>query len=307
MFSHNNKRKITSPTRYGYNHLESDRIAFRRRSAITTLPIDLLQMVWDNTSDGMRLTDSDGIIIAVNSAFCSMIHKTELELVGMEFTIMYSSVVDKDKLRSIYIRSLEAGNFQKKYEKSIHLHDDSIIEIEITKTELLDDAQECYLLTEFRDISERKRWERNVQESELNYRSLFDHAVMPMYQSNSDGRFVNANGSLLKLLGYSTISELRNINIDTDLYSNLAQREEVVEIMKTKGEIKGKELQLKKKDGSIIYVLLHSRAITIDSGSITGFEGTLEDITFRKEAIEKISNYAITLEALQKELAKLKG
>ncbi|MDP1676814.1 MAG: PAS domain S-box protein [Bacteroidota bacterium] len=305
MFAQNNRRNIIPFSHFRHVQNETQKITFRRRSADRTLPIDILQLVWDNTSDGMRLTDSDGIIVAVNSAFCSLIRKTESELVGKEFTVMYSSDVDKNKLRTIYMRNLETGSFQKKYEKSFRLHDDTMIEIEITKTELLDEAEERYLLTEFRDISERKRWERNVQESELNYRSLFEQAVMPMYQSSVEGRFVNANSSMLTLLGYASLTELRNINIDTELYCDLKQREDVVGLMRTNGEIKGKELQLKKKDGSIIHVLLYSRAITVDSGTLTGFEGTLEDITFRKETEEKISKYVDALESMQKELTKL--
>ncbi|HAP34752.1 MAG TPA: hypothetical protein DCQ28_01980 [Bacteroidetes bacterium] len=305
MFAQNNKRNIIPFSHFGYSQNGDAGIAYRHRSAINTLPVDILQLVWDNTSAGMRLTDSDGIIIAVNSVFCSLIHKSELELVGKEFTVIYSSNADIEELRSQYMRNIETGSFQKKYEKYLHLHDDTTIEIEVTKTELLDDAQERYLLTEYRDITERKRWERNVQESELNYRSLFENAVMAMYQSTIDGKFFNANSSLLKLLGYNSLSELRNINIDTELYVDLKQREEVVEAMRMKGEIKGKDLQLKKKDGSIIHVLLYSRAITVDSGTITGFEGTLEDITFRKEAEERISKYVVALESMQKELTKL--
>ncbi len=305
MFTQNNKRNIIPFSQYGYDQHESMDISYGHRTPITTLSVDILELVWDNTSDGMRLTDGDGIIVAVNTAFCNLIHKQESELVGKEFTVMYSSSADADKLRIQYMRSLEAGSFQKKYEKSLPLHDGTTIEIEITKTDLLDDAQERYLLTEFRDISERKRWERNVQESELNYRSLFEHAVMAMYQSTVEGRFVNANSSMLKLLGYDSLSELRSINIDMELYSNQQHRTEVVEAMKIDGAIKGKKLQLKKKDGSIIHVLLYSRAITIDSGTITGFEGTLEDITFRKETEEKISNYVAMLETLQQELTRL--
>jgi PAS domain S-box-containing protein len=306
MFAQNNRRNIIPFSHFGYNQNRMMDITYRRRSSMNTLPIDILQLVWNNASDGMRLTDSDGIIIAVNSAFCSLIHKPESELIGKDFTVMYSPNADADELHFQYTQSLKTKNYQKKFEKSVCLHNSKTIEIEITKTELLDEAQERYVLTEFRDISEQKRWERNVQESEINYRSLFDSAVMPMYQTTVEGRFVNVNSSMLTLLGYGSLSELRSINIDTDLYSDFKQREEVVELMRMNGEIKGKELQLKRNDGKIIHVLLFSRAITVDSGTVTGYEGTLEDITFRKEAEEKISHYIAALKTMQQELTAMK-
>ena len=187
MFAQNNKRNIIPFSHFGYDRNEAVEITYRRRSSVTTVSEDILQLVWNNTGDGMCITDSDGIIVSVNPSFCSLIHMSETELIGKEFTVMYSPDVEKDKLRAIYFRTLASGSYQKKYEKSFHLHDDTTIEIEITKTELVDDAEEHYLLTEYRDISKQMNWERNVQESELNYRSLFDHAVMPMYQSSAEG------------------------------------------------------------------------------------------------------------------------
>jgi PAS domain S-box-containing protein len=307
MFTQNNKSNIIPFSHFGYDHNEPADIFYRRNPVCNVLPNDLLQLVWENTSNGMRLTDSDGVIVAVNSAFCTLVHKPEAELVGKEFTVMYSPNEDADRLRDSYVKSLAAGNFQKNYEKPLRLNENSTLEIEITTTELLDEAQERYVLTEFRDISEQKRWERNVQESELNYRSLLEHSVLAMYQSTVEGKFINANNSMAKLLGYRSLSELRNIDSEAELYSDVKQREEIVEMMRRDGKIEGKEVQLKKKNGSVIHVVLYSRAITADAGAITGYEVTLEDMTFRKEAEAKILRYVTTIAEMHGELYALRA
>ena len=58
------------------------------------------------------------------------------------------------------------------------------------------------------DITERKRAEKALQQSEEKYRVIFDYAPVGIYQSTRDGRLVTANATLARMLGYDSVDEL---------------------------------------------------------------------------------------------------
>jgi PAS domain S-box-containing protein len=266
---------------------------------------DLLEMIWDKTQDGMLLTDSDGLIVAVNAAFCALTKLSEPELIGFPFTVMYDSRADRKKIFDTYIELVQLGTIPEKYEQEIHLTSGENVFVEIIATTLVDDAQELYVLTEYRDISERKRWELTIQQNEQRYRSLFENSVMPMYQSNVDGKLLNANVAMLNMLGYESFDELHGLNLETDVYVNPADRITLFEHLQFGTNQETMEIELRRKDGSIITVIPHSRILNDVHGIITGFEGALEDITERKLLENKLLMNIQKLEITQEELTKL--
>ena len=266
---------------------------------------DLLEMVWDRAMDGMLLTDSDGICVAVNASFCSMVNMQEKELIGLPFTVFLDSSVNRKQVFDEYRECARTGNFPKKYEKNLLLSSGQSIFVEIMTSTMVDEAQEMFVLTEFRDIGERKQWEQSTHQSEQRYRSLFENSVLPIYESNVDGKFTNANVALLKLLGYDTFDELLSLNLETDVYVNPDQRLKLFEELDRNGLHKPFELILKRKDGSRIIVLAHSRVLRNEQDEVVGFEGALENITERKEMEHQILLQVKNLETAREELTKL--
>ncbi len=266
---------------------------------------DLLEMVWNRATDGMLLTDSDGIIVSVNDAFCTMVHMKENELLRLPFTVIYDHSVDRTKIFEEYRYNIRNNSFDTKIEKHLQLNSGKNIHAELLTSPLIDEAEELYILTEFRDISERKRWEYSLNQSEHRYRSLFENSVLPMYESNIDGRVTNANVAFLQLLGYDTFNELRRLNLERDVYADAKQRVKLFEKLLIGIDTKPSELDLKKKDGTIITVLAHSRILKDEYGVFSGFEGALEDITERKKMEQQIQSNIQKLEATQEELTKL--
>jgi len=155
-----------------------------------------------------------------------------------------------------------------------------------------------------RDVTEWKRAEDALRESELKYRNMFANSIQPMFQSSVEGKLLNANRALMILLGYDSLHELSEINVK-DLYVNRDQRNEIRQVLETKGYLSNVELQLKRKDGNVITVIEYSRALRDEHGQIVGFEGILEDITVRKAMERKLNEYVAALECSQKKLAQL--
>jgi PAS domain S-box-containing protein len=155
-----------------------------------------------------------------------------------------------------------------------------------------------------RDITERKRIEAALRESENNYRNMFAYAVQPMFQSTVEGKLLNANKALMKLLGYESFLEMAELNL-RDLYVNPEQRNQIQQIAEARGYLSNVELQLKRKNGKIITVIEYSRTLQDENGRIIGYEGILEDVTARKAMEQKIAQYVSALENSQKALAKM--
>ncbi len=125
-----------------------------------------------------------------------------------------------------------------------------------------------------------------LKESEEKYRLLFDNAVEGVFQTTSNGRFLAANPSLARILGYTSASELIEHlqDIGKQHYLNPEDRETFRRIMETDGGSSDFEVQLRKRDGSHIWASIKARAVKDETGDIHHFEGFLEDITKRKYA-----------------------
>ncbi|NMC41981.1 MAG: PAS domain S-box protein, partial [Bacteroidales bacterium] len=135
------------------------------------------------------------------------------------------------------------------------------------------------------------------------YKILFENVHDGIYRSTPEGKIITANPALIKMLGYDSEEELKQLNISTDLYVNPADRDLFISRILEKGDLKDTELNLKRKDGSKITVLENSYPVYDSDGKISYFEGTLIDITSRKNAEEALreseNRYHTLVETIQ--------
>lgn len=156
------------------------------------------------------------------------------------------------------------------------------------------------------DITERKRSEEALRQAEEKYRSIVEYAVYGIYQSSPDGRFVSANTAMARIYGYDTSEEmLRSItDIASQVYVDAADRNEFSRILLTEGAVYGFEARNRKKDGSIIWISSNARAVKDQQGQLLYYEGTVEDITDRKNASAERERLLDELSAKNAELER---
>jgi PAS domain S-box-containing protein len=265
----------------------------------------IFSSIWENSNEGMRLTDGKGIVIAVNPAFCQLVGKSSEELIGHLFTVIYADAENREKMARTYESRFNEREAEPHYERRLVLWTNHAINVEISDSFVETDDGRMLLLARFRDITIEKLTQNALAESESKYRGLFANSVMPMFQSSAEGKLVNANRAMLKLLGYNNFYELADLEISRDIYTHAKDRQEVTETLQKKGYVVNAELTLKRKNGRILTVLENARTLIDENGKVIGYEGVLEDITARKAMEKKLQEYVWALEKSKNALAEL--
>jgi diguanylate cyclase (GGDEF)-like protein/PAS domain S-box-containing protein len=135
------------------------------------------------------------------------------------------------------------------------------------------------------DTSERMAANEMLREAVRRYRSLFEHATEGIFQTTTEGCYLNANPALARIFGYASpndlIAQLRDI--PRQLYVLPERRAEFVRLMQEQGAVRDFESQVYRHDGRIIWISENARAVKNTDGSVQFFEGTVVDITARKQ------------------------
>lgn len=136
------------------------------------------------------------------------------------------------------------------------------------------------------DIEERHRAERALSEAEKKYRTIVENAAGGIYQVTPDGRYISANPALVRILGYDNEEDLLGSITNSSQQVYLDHRAHTIFIreLEAKGLYKGFEAQILCKDGRTIWVNENARVVRDDDGSTLYYEGSIEDITQRKES-----------------------
>jgi len=157
-----------------------------------------------------------------------------------------------------------------------------------------------------RDITEQKQAAAAQQQVEQKYRSIFENALEGIFQTTPDGQYLSANPALARIYGYDSPEDLRNhfTNIAHQLYVDPDRRQAFVHQMQTHGLVSHFESQVYRKDGSIIWIEEHARAVRDADGHLLYYEGLVQDITQRKNAEVLQQLNARQLQLQQQELAR---
>jgi len=147
-------------------------------------------------------------------------------------------------------------------------------------------GNEDYVLAIARDITEQKRAEEALKESEEKFSNLFQTCPNVLVISSlEDGRIIDINGSGIKALGYTREELIGKTSVELGIIGS-KDRDHLIEMLKKNGSITGIELKARLKSGEERIGLFHGQLITI--GEKQYLFQTIVDITERKQAEEAL-------------------
>jgi PAS domain S-box-containing protein len=246
---------------------ELTRAMMRTREAIELSP------------DAFFQADLDARFTDVNQAAWRMLGYDRDELIGKTiFEII--PVEDTSRLKAVRAELLVPGHVHRG-EWTLKRKDGTFVPVDVSAKILPDGRWQAFV----RDISERRRIERALQESEERFRLTVDEAPIGMALVALDGHFVRVNRALCEIIGYSSteLTELafQDITHPDDLDVDVAARGQLA-----RGDIHryDREKRYVRKDGTTVDVLLSVSILRSRDGAPLYFISQIEDITERKRA-----------------------
>jgi len=170
---------------------------------------------------------------------------------------------------------------------------------ESTQHENLERSRVEAELREYQDHLEELVDKRTAElkSSEQRYRSLFNGLPVGLYRSTPDGRFLDANPALQQMLGYPNREQLLARNTHT-IYVDLDEYQRWRHMMDAEGVVRDFETRLYCFDGTIIWGRETARAVRDEAGNLKYYEGSVEDISRRKQTEAELKEYQEHLEVL---------
>jgi PAS domain S-box-containing protein len=143
------------------------------------------------------------------------------------------------------------------------------------------------LISTFEDAVQQNRQlvqrTQALQASEERYRALLENTFSGFFRATSDGRFLEVNPALVRMLGYETKEELLQVEIPTALYGSPGAYEAFRTRLLAQGAVRDYSGCLRRKDGSEIIVEANVRVVRDPQGAVLYCEGFVNDITERKQ------------------------
>ncbi|MBU0561122.1 MAG: PAS domain S-box protein [Bacteroidota bacterium] len=157
--------------------------------------------VWENSFDAMRLTDQEGVIIAVNNAFSKLFELPLNDLIGMPISLCYGEP-SASYILGKYQSNFLDGNIKEKFETQITLWNGKIIWVELSNSFISPNVNKHYLLSIFRNITEKKNYVKELKSAKEKAEALekikSEFLAQMSHEIRTPLNIIMGNASLLK-------------------------------------------------------------------------------------------------------------
>jgi len=243
-----------------------------------------LQALIDNNPLAIAVSDVAGQIRMCNPAFEHLFGYHQVEILGVDLDSLLAPAELSNEATEL-TRRVRAGEVARARTKR-RRRNGSLVDVQILGVPLVVDGKRIGNSAMYEDITERCRSEEALDKAKEKFRRLFENALEGIFQTTPDGRYLSVNPAEARMCGYSSPAEMIQSvqDIGQEMYVDPSAREEFKRIMEERGIVEDFEYQVKRRDGTTIWVSENARAVRDENGKTISYEGTIQDISDRKRA-----------------------
>jgi two-component system CheB/CheR fusion protein len=243
------------------------------------------RMLVEQAAVGIEQASLDGRLIAINDQLCVMLGYSREELLEKTF-VDISDPLDvpreRRRQRRLYAGKVDSYVFEKRYVRK----NGTRLWARVTSSLMRDEAGTVlYRLSIIQDVSELRRAQQELHESEARYRATFEQAAIGIAHVGLDGGWLAVNDKLCAITGYSREELLRkrfqDITHPDDIDRDLA---EMTELIAGRSKIMSRDKRYLRKDGAIVWIRLTSALVLTDDGKPAYLISAVEDVTRNLQA-----------------------
>ncbi len=228
--------------------------------------------------DIIYTSDPRGNFTYVSPASERLMGYPESELIGTHFTKLIHPEW-KEQVQSFYLDQFRKRMPETVLQFPIITRSGEEKWVEQTVALVADGDRVAGFQSVVRDITERKRLEQQIQESELKFREMINRALVGIFRTTLAGQIVEANPAVIDLLRFDSIEHANQVGL-LNMYVDAADRQRLLEMVR-QGPVTGFETRFRRGDGEIITISVGATLIRDEQGAPLFIEGTLEDVTER--------------------------
>ena len=247
--------------------------------------------IFENATEGIFRSNPAGSFILANPTLAKILGYGSAAELLETVTDIGAQVYAEPQRRIEIIRELDRQGSVSDFEFEAFRKDGSKIWLSLSVRAVRNGNNAIKFMEGFAtDITRRKLAEERLSRSEANHRNLFENALIGIFQSTPEGRYLKVNNTLARMYGYADAEDLIDSvhDIGMNVYADPGQYAALLRILAEKGEATNYESQLKRKDGRVIWTTRNIRTVRDPSGAIQYFEGFILDIDQRKRAEEQL-------------------
>jgi two-component system cell cycle sensor histidine kinase/response regulator CckA len=256
------------------------------------------QLIFEEAAIGIYQSTPDGRLLSANPAMARMFGFDSSEEMLACITDIHAQLYVDPARRDEFKRLMREQHTVRNFELQVYRKNGSQMWVWTNARTTREGKAFARYVGTLEDITDRKLLEDRLGQAQQDYRDIVENAVIGVFQSTPEGRYLSANPAMAQMLGYESPQDLiaSITDISRQVYVDPLRREELKQVLREQGVAKNVECHAYRKDGSKVWLSTNVRAISED-GVVVRYEGMNEDVTQRK-LLEDQLRHAQKMEAV---------
>jgi two-component system NtrC family sensor kinase len=222
--------------------------------------------IFDAISDFIVAHDESGNVLRVNRSLAEFIGVQPQQLIGLNMGALLATGDNPPTRSCPFCRS--TGNATDEYVHPV-LERTYLVSTSQVHAASSEGLQTIHVL---KDITDRR-------EAERRYRELFDNIQEGLFFCSPDGRFIEVNDALVRMLGHASREELLHCDPREEVFPAPGRHRDLFDLMERQGTLRNREEVLRRKDGGPVHVLINAFTVRDAHGKVVQYRGLMLDVS----------------------------